>query len=67
MPWDEAYKRSLKLSGPDDGFYLSLKVSSCYNKQTKPGVYCKRHCMYRISHLTQTSQNSDVMAKCAIH
>ncbi|XP_070765185.1 si:ch73-63e15.2 [Enoplosus armatus] len=26
MPWDEAYNRSLKLSGPDDGFYLSLKL-----------------------------------------
>uniref|UniRef100_A0A671UA61 Protein strawberry notch homolog 2 n=1 Tax=Sparus aurata TaxID=8175 RepID=A0A671UA61_SPAAU len=29
MPWDEAYNRSLKLSGPDDGFYLSLKVRLC--------------------------------------
>ncbi|CAG04856.1 unnamed protein product [Tetraodon nigroviridis] len=27
MPWDEAYNRSLKLSGPDEGFYLSLKVT----------------------------------------
>ncbi|XP_037624825.1 protein strawberry notch homolog 2 isoform X1 [Sebastes umbrosus] len=26
MPWDEAFNRSLKLSGPDDGFYLSLKL-----------------------------------------
>ncbi|TKS74751.1 Protein strawberry notch -like protein 2 [Collichthys lucidus] len=26
MPWDEAYNRSLKLSGPDEGFYLSLKL-----------------------------------------
>uniref|UniRef100_A0A3Q1F2W9 Protein strawberry notch homolog 2 n=1 Tax=Acanthochromis polyacanthus TaxID=80966 RepID=A0A3Q1F2W9_9TELE len=25
MPWDEAYNRSLKLSGPDEGFYLSQK------------------------------------------
>uniref|UniRef100_A0AAQ5XJ67 Protein strawberry notch homolog 2 n=1 Tax=Amphiprion ocellaris TaxID=80972 RepID=A0AAQ5XJ67_AMPOC len=28
MPWDEAYNRSLKLSGPDEGFYLSQKVSN---------------------------------------
>uniref|UniRef100_A0A8C4H0A9 Protein strawberry notch homolog 2 n=1 Tax=Dicentrarchus labrax TaxID=13489 RepID=A0A8C4H0A9_DICLA len=28
MPWDEALNRSLKLSGPDEGFYLSLKVSN---------------------------------------
>lgn len=27
MPWDEAFNRSLKLSGSDEGFYLSLKVS----------------------------------------
>uniref|UniRef100_A0A8C4H0L2 Protein strawberry notch homolog 2 n=1 Tax=Dicentrarchus labrax TaxID=13489 RepID=A0A8C4H0L2_DICLA len=26
MPWDEALNRSLKLSGPDEGFYLSLKL-----------------------------------------
>ncbi|XP_047192546.1 protein strawberry notch homolog 2 isoform X2 [Scophthalmus maximus] len=26
MPWDEAYHRSLKLSGPDEGFYLSQKL-----------------------------------------
>uniref|UniRef100_A0A8C2WET6 Protein strawberry notch homolog 2 n=1 Tax=Cyclopterus lumpus TaxID=8103 RepID=A0A8C2WET6_CYCLU len=26
MPWGEAYNRSLKLSGPDEGFYLSLKL-----------------------------------------
>ncbi|XP_070688351.1 si:ch73-63e15.2 isoform X2 [Pempheris klunzingeri] len=26
MPWDEAYNRSLKLSGPDEGFYLSQKL-----------------------------------------
>uniref|UniRef100_UPI0037E99510 si:ch73-63e15.2 isoform X2 n=1 Tax=Semicossyphus pulcher TaxID=241346 RepID=UPI0037E99510 len=26
MPWDEAYNRSLHLSGPDEGFYLSLKL-----------------------------------------
>ncbi|KAM6938806.1 strawberry notch homolog 2b isoform 1-T1 [Lycodopsis pacificus] len=26
MPWDEAYNRSLKLSSPDEGFYLSLKL-----------------------------------------
>ncbi|KAL7396847.1 hypothetical protein ABVT39_012559 [Epinephelus coioides] len=26
MPWDEAYNRSLKLSGPEEGFYLSLKL-----------------------------------------
>ncbi|XP_063748412.1 si:ch73-63e15.2 isoform X2 [Eleginops maclovinus] len=26
MPWDEAFNRSLKLSGPDEGFYLSLKL-----------------------------------------
>ncbi|XP_072294577.1 si:ch73-63e15.2 isoform X2 [Eucyclogobius newberryi] len=25
MPWDEAYSRSLKLSSPDEGFYLSIK------------------------------------------
>ena len=43
MPWDEALNRSLKLSGPDDGFYLSLKVSPCYNKQTEPEDYYKRH------------------------
>uniref|UniRef100_A0A7N8XS28 Protein strawberry notch homolog 2 n=1 Tax=Mastacembelus armatus TaxID=205130 RepID=A0A7N8XS28_9TELE len=28
MPWDEAYNRSLKLSGPNEGFYLSQKVSN---------------------------------------
>ncbi|KAM4549293.1 strawberry notch homolog 2b isoform 2-T2 [Odontesthes bonariensis] len=26
MPWDEAYNRSLKLSSPDEGFYLSQKL-----------------------------------------
>ncbi|GAA6222328.1 protein strawberry notch homolog 2 isoform X2 [Lates japonicus] len=26
MPWDEAYNRSLQLTGPDEGFYLSLKL-----------------------------------------
>ncbi|KAM4575108.1 strawberry notch homolog 2b isoform 2-T2 [Fundulus diaphanus] len=26
MPWDEAYNRSLKLSGPDEGFYISYKL-----------------------------------------
>ncbi|XP_049910354.1 protein strawberry notch homolog 2-like isoform X3 [Epinephelus moara] len=26
MPWDEAYNRLLKLSGPEEGFYLSLKL-----------------------------------------
>lgn len=26
MPWDEAYNRSLKLRGPDEGFYLSQKL-----------------------------------------
>ncbi|XP_062280542.1 si:ch73-63e15.2 isoform X3 [Scomber scombrus] len=26
MPWDEAYNRSLKLSGPEEGFYLSIKL-----------------------------------------
>ncbi|KAI3368917.1 hypothetical protein L3Q82_025888 [Scortum barcoo] len=26
MPWDEAYTRSQRLSGPDEGFYLSLKL-----------------------------------------
>uniref|UniRef100_A0A4W6DA11 Protein strawberry notch homolog 2 n=1 Tax=Lates calcarifer TaxID=8187 RepID=A0A4W6DA11_LATCA len=26
MPWDEAYNRSLQLTGPDEGFYLSQKV-----------------------------------------
>ncbi|KAM9358160.1 strawberry notch homolog 2b [Symphorus nematophorus] len=26
MPWDEAYNRSLKLSGSDEGFYLSQKL-----------------------------------------
>ncbi|XP_060890811.1 si:ch73-63e15.2 isoform X2 [Labrus mixtus] len=26
MPWEEAYNRSLQLSGPDEGFYLSLKL-----------------------------------------
>ncbi|XP_076582340.1 strawberry notch homolog 2b isoform X2 [Chaetodon auriga] len=26
MPWDEAYNKSLKLSGPDEGFYLSQKL-----------------------------------------
>ncbi|XP_034560911.1 protein strawberry notch homolog 2 isoform X3 [Notolabrus celidotus] len=26
MPWDEAYNRSLQLSSPDEGFYLSLKL-----------------------------------------
>ncbi|KAF1385898.1 hypothetical protein PFLUV_G00112560 [Perca fluviatilis] len=26
MPWEEAFNRSLKLSGPDEGFYLSLKL-----------------------------------------
>uniref|UniRef100_A0A672I452 Protein strawberry notch homolog 2 n=1 Tax=Salarias fasciatus TaxID=181472 RepID=A0A672I452_SALFA len=26
MPWDEAYNRSLKATGPDEGFYLSQKV-----------------------------------------
>uniref|UniRef100_A0A3B4AMG3 Protein strawberry notch homolog 2 n=1 Tax=Periophthalmus magnuspinnatus TaxID=409849 RepID=A0A3B4AMG3_9GOBI len=25
MPWDEAYTRSLNLSNPDEGFYLSIK------------------------------------------
>uniref|UniRef100_A0AAQ5XZ16 Protein strawberry notch homolog 2 n=1 Tax=Amphiprion ocellaris TaxID=80972 RepID=A0AAQ5XZ16_AMPOC len=38
MPWDEAYNRSLKLSGPDEGFYLSQKVSQCYNMNGK----CKK-------------------------
>lgn len=47
MPWDEAYNRSLKLSGPDDGFYLSLKVRLCYDKQTKPKVYDMGHCNNR--------------------
>uniref|UniRef100_A0A669CMK2 Protein strawberry notch homolog 2 n=1 Tax=Oreochromis niloticus TaxID=8128 RepID=A0A669CMK2_ORENI len=28
MPWDEAYKKSLNLSGHDEGFYLSVKVSN---------------------------------------
>lgn len=28
MPWEEAYNRSLKLTGPDEGFYLSHKVGS---------------------------------------
>uniref|UniRef100_A0AAX7UJ01 Protein strawberry notch homolog 2 n=1 Tax=Astatotilapia calliptera TaxID=8154 RepID=A0AAX7UJ01_ASTCA len=28
MPWDEAYKKSLNLSGHDEGFYLSMKVSN---------------------------------------
>lgn len=55
MPWDEALNRSLKLSGPDDGFYLSLKVSPCYNKQTEPEDYYKRH---YISIWIQTSQIS---------
>lgn len=27
MTWDEAYNRSLKLSGSEEGFYLSQKVS----------------------------------------
>uniref|UniRef100_A0A3B3UEU7 Protein strawberry notch homolog 2 n=1 Tax=Poecilia latipinna TaxID=48699 RepID=A0A3B3UEU7_9TELE len=26
MPWEEAYNRSLKLTGPDEGFYLSYKL-----------------------------------------
>ncbi|XP_030583519.1 strawberry notch homolog 2b isoform X2 [Archocentrus centrarchus] len=26
MPWEEAYNRSLNLSGSDEGFYLSLKL-----------------------------------------
>ncbi|CAN9500579.1 unnamed protein product [Ophioblennius macclurei] len=26
MPWDEAYNRSLKVTGPDEGFYLSQKL-----------------------------------------
>ncbi|XP_029938369.1 strawberry notch homolog 2b isoform X4 [Salarias fasciatus] len=26
MPWDEAYNRSLKATGPDEGFYLSQKL-----------------------------------------
>ncbi|XP_041790541.1 protein strawberry notch homolog 2 isoform X2 [Chelmon rostratus] len=26
MPWNEAYNKSLKLSGPDEGFYLSQKL-----------------------------------------
>lgn len=26
MPWEEAYNRSLKLTGPDEGFYLSHKL-----------------------------------------
>lgn len=26
MPWEEAYSKSLNLSGSDEGFYLSLKV-----------------------------------------
>lgn len=26
MTWDEAYNRSLKLTGPEEGFYLSQKV-----------------------------------------
>ncbi|KAL4658905.1 hypothetical protein GN956_G2354 [Arapaima gigas] len=26
MPWDEAYRKSQILSGPDDGFYLSRKL-----------------------------------------
>lgn len=38
MPWDEAYNRSLKLSGPDEGFYLSLKVSPHdYKSKLTPG------------------------------
>uniref|UniRef100_A0A8C6TA88 Protein strawberry notch homolog 2 n=1 Tax=Neogobius melanostomus TaxID=47308 RepID=A0A8C6TA88_9GOBI len=36
MPWDEAYNRSLNLSSPEEGFYLSLKVS--YKKQRTVGL-----------------------------
>ncbi|XP_013123200.1 si:ch73-63e15.2 isoform X2 [Oreochromis niloticus] len=30
MPWDEAYKKSLNLSGHDEGFYLSVKLRGNY-------------------------------------
>lgn len=29
MTWEEAYNRSLKLTRPDEGFYLAHKVSPC--------------------------------------
>uniref|UniRef100_A0A7N6A819 Protein strawberry notch homolog 2 n=1 Tax=Anabas testudineus TaxID=64144 RepID=A0A7N6A819_ANATE len=31
MTWEEAYNRSLKLSGPDEGFYLSHKIG-CFGE-----------------------------------
>lgn len=57
MPWDEAYNRSLKVSGPDEGFYLSLKVSPGYDKQTKPEVCCNALYVYNLL------QNSNVMTQ----
>uniref|UniRef100_A0A3Q4IEY1 Protein strawberry notch homolog 2 n=1 Tax=Neolamprologus brichardi TaxID=32507 RepID=A0A3Q4IEY1_NEOBR len=30
MPWDEAYNKSLNLSGHDEGFYLSMKLRGNY-------------------------------------
>uniref|UniRef100_A0A669CYV4 Protein strawberry notch homolog 2 n=1 Tax=Oreochromis niloticus TaxID=8128 RepID=A0A669CYV4_ORENI len=56
MPWDEAYKKSLNLSGHDEGFYLSVKVSPRKNfvvykpnigKQTHPESLEKLHQKYR--------------------
>ncbi|XP_064030834.1 protein strawberry notch homolog 2 isoform X2 [Pogoniulus pusillus] len=29
LKWEEAYEKSLKLTGPHEGFYLSLKVRGC--------------------------------------
>uniref|UniRef100_A0A672I3S9 Protein strawberry notch homolog 2 n=1 Tax=Salarias fasciatus TaxID=181472 RepID=A0A672I3S9_SALFA len=56
MPWDEAYNRSLKATGPDEGFYLSQKVSPRKNfivykpnigKQTHPESLDNLHQRYR--------------------
>lgn len=30
MPWEEAYQKSLTLTGDNDGFYISHKVSSTF-------------------------------------
>uniref|UniRef100_A0A4W6DA32 Protein strawberry notch homolog 2 n=1 Tax=Lates calcarifer TaxID=8187 RepID=A0A4W6DA32_LATCA len=35
MPWDEAYNRSLQLTGPDEGFYLSQKRDLQKKKRKK--------------------------------
>uniref|UniRef100_A0A672I3T9 Protein strawberry notch homolog 2 n=1 Tax=Salarias fasciatus TaxID=181472 RepID=A0A672I3T9_SALFA len=40
MPWDEAYNRSLKATGPDEGFYLSQKVSPRNLKPPKKVDVC---------------------------